>query len=285
MSAITHFKMRCIKGLFFHKYFCACFATIFILKFSAISQVATVNDEKNLQVSLSPLMNRQAVKDEKFSSLIYRGYSFGGTGSLAFKKKNVSHELMGLFISGALSTTGFANEKLKQKVLNIEYANLYLVNKLANGPFKFRLGGGLQFQHSKRFFLNFINTSQSFETSLSLGAVIELDYSFHGNLSGVTLKNRITVPFLFSYVKSDYLHNSGTDNGTRKSGTSNFFSNNQLATVPEVIRIRNNVEIEKLLSSQNFVALTYGWDYTKIGDTHRVIQATHQIGIVYRYIF
>ena len=285
MSAITQFKMRCIKELFFHKYYCACFAAIFILKFSAISQVASVKDESNLQVSVSPLINHQAVKDEKFSSVIYTGSSLGGTASLAFKKRNTSHELKGLFISGTLSATDFANEKLKQKVINIDYTNLYLVNNLANGPFEFKLGGGLQFQHNKRDFLNFINTSQSFETYLSLGAVIELDYSFHGNLSGVTLKNRITVPFLFSYVKSNYLDNSGTGNGARKSGASNFFSNNQLATVPEIVRIRNNVEIEKLLSSQHFVALTYGWDYTRIGDTQRVIQPIHEIGILYRYIF
>ncbi|MEO6230474.1 MAG: hypothetical protein ABJB11_12975 [Ferruginibacter sp.] len=256
-----------------------------MLQFSAISQVANVSDENNLQLSVSPSINHQAVKDEKFSSVIYAGNIVGGAASLLFKKRNVSHEIKGLLISGTLAATDFVNEKLNQKVVNIDYTNLFLINSSATGPLELKLGGALQFQHNKRDFYNFINTNQSFETCLSLGAAVELDYSFQGNLSGVTIKNRITVPFLFSYVNSGYPDNSGTGSTAGKSGTGNFFSNNRIATIPKITRIRNNFEVEKMLSGQHFVALTYGWDYTKIGNTQRVIQAIHEIGILYRYIF
>lgn len=277
--------MQFIKTRFFHKHLLICFAAIFIVKSSAISQADLVKDERNFQVSISPLLNYQAVKEEKFSSLVYSGNGFGAAASLMFKARNVSHELKALYINGTLAATGFKKETLNQKVINIDYANLYLVNNTAGSSLEFKLGGGLQFQHGERDFLNFINASRSFQTILSLGAVIELDYAFKGNLSGIILKDRITVPFIFSYVKSDYLDDSFPGTAAGESGTSNFFSNNKLATVPQLFRFRNNFEIEKVLNSQHQLALTYAWDYTKIGDTHRVIQAIHEIGVLYRYIF
>ena len=260
---------------------------IFLYNGKVIAQVNNFLPVRSWGVSADIFFNHTSVTDKKNSSLTFTGSAPGLSTFIKYRHVNAEHEVSVFYLpNSGLKTNVTPATKLTQAIFNLEYANYYTVYNSGSGLLKCKAGGAIQFLNATRLFDAFINSNYSFETALSLGGLFEAQYSPEGNLSGFTISNRITLPFVFSFSQPTFSGNSQSDLDAKNStAVKKLFSDNRLIFLPDFFRIRNSLALGKKLGNNHNVSIMYTWEYYKIQSSRNVILSNHQLGILYSYKF
>lgn len=262
---------------------------IFTLQFPfKLSCQNNYNEEKKRwSLSARPLLNSCSVKDKNFSSLTYRGARPGALVGVHFTGKNTEHEIAILYIStGNISTNTSPQATLNTAMFNMDYANIYRLYVSPNNLFNCKAGAGIQFLNNTRKFNEYINHNFSFETAISLGVVVQLQYALGKNNNSIRLINRVTLPFLFIFSQPTFSGNSVQDLEVESgSAFKKISTNNTTSSLSKFFRLKNQFAINKNLGNNHSISITYNWEYYKIKTTRSVIASNNLAGIQYSYKF
>jgi hypothetical protein len=274
-----YYKIRC-DLLFFFKLVCL----FFLFNNKCFSQGKPEKKVNEWLLSVNLLANRSAVTDKKFSALFFSGINAGAAIAIKYKHGNAEHNIKACYAKGNLRTNNLSKAIVNQSILNIDYANLYPVYTSKNNLLKLKFGSGLQFTHTKRTYKEFINLNQSFETVLSIGPVVQTAYNFTGVLTGFSISNHFVIPLAGVMSQPAYAANVAEGQEPNKTpGISSFFKTGQAVSLNKFFAIKNSLAIEKVFNRKHTIAVKYNWMYYKINTNRIVLQANHQLGIVYQY--
>lgn len=257
----------------------AVYSLFILMTLGGKSQSVPGNDNYKWRLSAGVLLDRSAVIDEKFSAASYSAIIPGGMIDIRHKSARAMHDVAVVFSTGKLGSSAAPSYTTAQSALTVDYSVLYRIAKSSNGMFACRVGGGLQFSYNERSFNDFVNSTPSFETLASMGPVADFSY----RVTGFTLSDRITLPVLFSFSQSPYTSLPGTGSSGNKSGVGYFFDSNRWVLAPELFRIKNSFVMTREINDKQSVSVSYNWQFYKIKGRQAVLQANHQLAVLYSY--
>ncbi len=247
-------------------------------------QLQAEKNKQGLFLSINVLASRSIVIDKKFSALPFSGTNAGTAFAAEYRRGKTAHHIEAYYTKGNLSTGISPKNKLNQRILNIEYSNVYLIYISKNKLLQCHAGPGIQLLYNKKFFENFINLNRSFETALSLVAAFQVKYNLPDDLKGLSISNRFVIPLAGAISQPVYASNSADEQELTKSyGFSSFFKTAQAVSINKFFSLKNNLAIEKKLNDKHTLAVNYNWAYYKVKTVREVVQANHQLGILYQY--
>ena len=256
------------------------------VKEKGFSQAIADPVTKSWSVSINPGICNSNVTDNYFSKLPYKGITASIIAAVKHTRALTEHDLILFYTKGDLQTDSKPRFKLNQTILNIDYSILYSINTSEDQRFKLKAGVAGQLFFGDRVYHEFINQNNSFENAISLGGTIKLVYELPGIFSDFSLSNQLMIPVAFAYSQPSSANSAAEGRKSKtNSGFNNFFQFNKFATIPDIFRIKNYLAIERKLNSKNTIALSYFWDCYSVRTGNKVVQANHQLGVLYRYTF
>ncbi len=225
------------------------------------------------------------VIDNKFSSIPLLGTIPGGELSTSLTKKNTQHELGFAYSQGNPDFSGIAGSGVKLAYFNADYTFMYLLKHPASSPLRYKAGAGINVLYSKRDYNNFINSDVSFELVTSLSSNIEVVYLAKGKLTGISVSNRIQLPFISILQQPAYATDGPEGSPDQKGLTVNtLFKGSELVSFSSFFRATNHLTIAKKLTERNGLSLVYIWNYYHIKTMRQVKSASHRLGFTYYHI-
>lgn len=257
----------------------------FIFTNSVFAQKDNGADDQKWLINVGCIVNKGSVIDNTFSTLPYTGINGGGTASIKYQKKNVSHELESYFSTGNLKTADSRITRLRNSYFNFDYNNLYTISSNSTGSVIMKAGGSLNVLYADREYAEFINNNSSFDFAASLSGAAEFCYFFNNNLSGFSISDRINIPLISAVVQPAFgSNNAAGDLNQNALSAKDLFTYGRIASFSSFMRFKNIVSVEKSITRRQKFSLNYTWDYYQISGSRQVKQANHRLGLTYSFI-
>lgn len=226
------------------------------------------------RLSAKLIASNQQVTDKYFSAVPFSGIHYGVAASAQFTKNNNLHEWETGFSTGSIETHTNPAASGKQSLFAFNYYNLYKVSPGNTSPWTIRAGGSINVLYAKRSYDDFINNNTSGEFAASLSAAAEATVDFGEALPGLSLSDQLTVPFVSALAQPAF--------GEKLSGGS-VFSNMQAGSFSSFLRIKNKLALDKKITDNQSISLSYIWDYYRFTTDRRVYQAGHKLALQYSF--
>lgn len=225
-------------------------------------------------------LNQGSVIDKNFTSLAYSGKGLGIATLINYKKKYFEQEL-GFAYNTSISTTNYKS-RLNESYLNGNYTGMFGLSNPANNGFKLLAGPNLSIIYNARKYDGYINNNNTFEFASSLGAAIELRCGINKLIKGLSLNNRISMPFV-SFVEQPAYGSEGfflnsNDGGTTVKNINGFVGPDKF------FHITNTLGMHKSLGKHHKIILTYTADFYKISTPREVKKNNNSLGLIYGYV-
>jgi hypothetical protein len=242
---------------------------------SLFSQSYSNTSGPGMNASLGLAFSR--ISDRQFSSQEYSGITplFAARGQYAVGAGE--HEFNISFTGGKLSTGSSASSNVKWQYASIEYAYLRQIGK-QNGNWDNRLGAALSYSSSTRIFNEFINLDKNYEKFFSANALLQASYKIPGE-SGWAVSGQFMVSLCSFLSRPVTGINTPPNTGNGEGGDTEKLGS--VAFIPELLRFKTFVRIEKTLAVQHKFMISYVWDAYKVEQEMQVSQASHQLFLTY----
>lgn len=255
---------------------------IFLLIFSytiATAQYQQHAVQNGNSLSFSVMGSRSAFAEEIFSSGAYRVWMPEYIISFSKSKVNKRQFLTAGYASGKFSNDIDGGYTASQRSFLLDYAMLFSLLP-ASKKLGLHLGGNIGAAFNQRKYEGFINSNESFEFVLSLGAAADFNLLLsEKNDLRFYLRNHFRLPFLSLIYQPSFSldETEGTING--KNGLSNFFSSSKLGSFNKYFSVSNTLALTKEISTTTDVALLYDFLYRKISSQRAVRHLKHSVGV------
>ncbi len=251
---------------------------LFPIPLSVVSQSFSKSTGPGLNVSMGAAFSQ--ISDRQFSSQVYSGITplFGVGGQ--YDVGSGKHEFNITFTGGNLSA-GNSSTRVKWQYVTVSYAYLMQIGN-RDGSWDNRLGAALSYNSSTRKYDDFINLDENYEKFFSANAVLQTSYLIPGE-NGWAVTGRLMTS-LFSFL-SRPVTGINTPAETGNGGDVNTEKVSSFTLIPELVHVKTVLSLDKTLSVQQKIRLSYAWDAYKVDQEMQVIQASHQIFLTYRIDF
>jgi hypothetical protein len=246
---------------------------VFTFLLTTLSGIAQGMDpvEGRGRLSARAIIGKAVSADNDYSSVPVRGTVGGVSMSLNYGKGKGWNEVSVVYSSGVLRMEDQPAVTARQAYYNIYYTKLFAIAAPAGSPFVFTIGTSIDFLYNKRKYNDFVNRDLAAESAVSLCGALGISYFFKE--ARVTIAERMAIP-LVAYIAQS---RSGSDGKTSW--------NYRFLAPHSFLRVRNMLAVEKSLNDRHSLGLCYGWNYYRIRGFREVKQASHQVGLMYSYIF
>ena len=232
-----------------------------------------------------PVLIIQNIIDKNFSSLPYSGtmaglgLCFGGSTKKAF------HELTCFFSTGTTSPGSSSQSGAETIYTGIDYSHLYTMAKNKNARLQWLAGGAVSYLYTHRNYSGFINNATSFESALSLGAVVKAIYTFK-HLRGLSISEKLVIPLVTLLLQPSYgsQHIEGNLDGNGTTVKS-LLGASRLVSFGSYLQLTNCLEICKTFDAHHAVSAGYGIEYYQIHTVRPVKNAAQQIILSFQLMF
>lgn len=251
----------------------------FLVPILLFSQSYSNTSGPGMNVSMGLAFSR--ISDRQFSSQVYSGitplFALGGQ----YAGGSGKHEFNIAFTGGNLSTGNSSSAGVKWKYATVEYAYLRQLGR-RDGNWDNGLGAGLSYNSSTRMFNEFINLDENYEKFLSANALFHSTYIFHGE-SGWAVSGRLMLSLCSFLARPVTGINTPPETGNDEGENTERLKT--VAFIPELLRFKTFIRIEKTLAVQQKIMLSYAWDAYTVDHEMQVSLASHQLFLTYRIDF
>jgi hypothetical protein len=268
-----------------YKNTCLLFGLLQLTSLNLPAQPAHPDRSRQFILKAGPVLTRQSFIDKYFSSQPYDGSIPGADLGIEIHTRKAFHELAVFFSAGTTSPGISSHSDAKTIYAGIDYSHLYAMAQNKNGQLQWLAGGAVSYIYSHRYYSGFINNANSFESALSLGAVIKAVYTFK-QPAGLSISDKLVIPVFTLLLQPSYGSQDieGDQNG---NGTSlkSIVSASRLVTFGSYSRITNCLVLCKKITEHHAVSAEYCIDYYHVATLRPVKNATQRFVLSYQLMF
>ncbi len=237
------------------------------------------------KLRVGPLLSLYTFIEKPFSSRPYSGTMAGLGLDYEVHTNKAFHELSGFFSTGTTSPGSWSQSDASIIFAGMDYSHLYAIAKNKNGRLQWLAGGAVSYLYTHRNYSGFINNNSSFESVLSLGAVVKVDYTFK-QLAGFSISDKLVIPVIALLLQpsfgSQYIEGDENAYGTT---VKTLVDASRLVSLGNYSRLTNCLVLSKRFATHNAVSVEYCIDYYHINTVRPVKNAAQRFVISYQLMF
>jgi hypothetical protein len=239
---------------------------IFLFCFQHLSVQCQQTNQKEWSLVVHGAVQRTYITDPAYSATPFSGTGWSSGVGLQYLAGRSLHRVEANYSSANLYLPETRREELQPSLLQLGYNYLH---QIGNGKrLVCRAGANLGFIYNDRVYKGFINNNGTYDFAASLGAAVQLDYSLFPLTDDFLISNRLELPLISMVQYPDFGSEGTTGRNT-----------NRIGSIPEFLRINNQLSAEKRWTPGFSTSLFYNWDFYRFPLPRSVKQAGHRVGI------